>query len=36
MPATEIHPSVEKPFSKVEYIYNKENLVLKPEKVFHD
>jgi len=36
MPATEIHPSIEKPFTKVEFIYNKENIALKPEKVFHD
>jgi len=35
-PATEIHPSVDKPFTKVEYVYNKENPTLKPEKVFHD
>jgi len=34
MPATEINPSTKKEFTKVEFIYDKENLALKPEIVF--
>jgi len=35
-PVAETDPSIEKPFTKIEFIYNKENIALKPERVFHD
>jgi len=35
-PAAESDPSIDKPFTKIEFIYNKENISLKPERVYHD
>jgi len=35
-PAAETDPSIDKPFTKIEFIYNKENLAIKPERVFYD